>query len=97
MPEELAGVKGAEEVVHAAADRPADHAGEDPVGFQNSATVPDLGFYAARSYSLLRPPRTALDLLLGEVRDKVVGAGRVEMPAAVGAASVVVGLVLGQD
>jgi hypothetical protein len=40
---------------------------------------------------------TALDLLLGEVRNRVVGAGRVEMPAAVGAASVVVGLVLGQD
>jgi len=30
----------------------------DPVGFQNSATNPDLGFYAARSYSLMRPPRT---------------------------------------
>jgi len=29
-----------------------------PVGFQNSAAVPDLGFYAARSYSLMRPPRT---------------------------------------
>jgi hypothetical protein len=28
------------------------------VGFQNSATVPELGFYAARSYSLMRPPRT---------------------------------------
>ena len=25
---------------------------------QNSATGPDLGFYAARSYSLMRPPRT---------------------------------------
>jgi hypothetical protein len=25
-----------------------------PVGFQNSATGPDLGFYAARSYSLMR-------------------------------------------
>jgi hypothetical protein len=40
---------------------------------------------------------TALDLLLGKVRDRVVGAGRAEMPAVVGAASVVVGLVLGQD
>ena len=30
----------------------------DRVGFQNSATGPDLGFYAARSYSLMRPPRT---------------------------------------
>src|SRR5450755_928528 len=29
-----------------------------PVGFQNSATGADLGFYAARSYSLMRPPRT---------------------------------------
>ena len=28
------------------------------VGFQNSAIGPDLGFYAARSYSLRRPPRT---------------------------------------
>ena len=26
-----------------------------PVGFQNSATGPDLGSYAARSYSLMRP------------------------------------------
>src|SRR5689334_7824017 len=26
-----------------------------PVGFQNSATGPDLGLYAARSYSLMRP------------------------------------------
>jgi hypothetical protein len=25
---------------------------------QNSATSPELGFYAARSYSLMRPPRT---------------------------------------
>jgi hypothetical protein len=30
----------------------------DRVGFQNSATGPGLGFYAARSYSLMRPPRT---------------------------------------
>jgi uncharacterized protein DUF5753 len=28
-----------------------------PVRFQNSATSPGLGFYAARSYSLMRPPR----------------------------------------
>ena len=28
-----------------------------PVRFQNSAICPDLGFYAARSYSLMRPPR----------------------------------------
>jgi hypothetical protein len=30
----------------------------DPAGFQNSATCADLGFYATRSYSLMRPPRT---------------------------------------
>lgn len=33
----------------------ARRAGGDPVGFQNSAAVPDLGSYAARSYSLMRP------------------------------------------
>jgi len=33
-------------------------AGLRAVGFQNSAIGPDLGFYAARSYSLMRPPRT---------------------------------------
>ena len=30
----------------------------EPVRFQNSAIASDLGFYAARSYSLMRPPRT---------------------------------------
>jgi hypothetical protein len=34
-----------------------------PVGFQNSATVPDLGFYVARLYSLMRPPRTEWRLI----------------------------------
>jgi RNA-directed DNA polymerase len=34
-----------------------------PVGFRNSATGPDLGFYAARSYSLMRPPRTGRRLI----------------------------------
>ena len=34
-----------------------------PVGFQNSATGPDLDFYAARSYSLMRPPRTGRRLI----------------------------------
>ncbi len=33
------------------------------VGFQNSATCPGLGFYAARSYSLMRPPRTSRHLI----------------------------------
>ena len=47
------------------------------VGFQNSATGLDLGFYAARSYSLMRPPRTGRRLIrsLGEVGDGVVGPG----------------------
>jgi hypothetical protein len=39
----------------------------------------------------------ALDLLLGEVSDRVVGSGRPELAAAMGAASVVVGRVVGQD
>src|SRR5258708_24607749 len=40
-----------------------DAYGLGPVGFQNSATRLDLGFYAARSYSLRRPPRTGLRLI----------------------------------
>jgi hypothetical protein len=32
--------------------------GAQPVGFQNSDTGADLRFYTARSYSLMRPPRT---------------------------------------
>ena len=35
----------------------------DLVGFQNSAMCLDLGFYAARSYSLRRPPRTGRRLI----------------------------------
>ena len=37
--------------------------GRRRVGFQNSATRRDLGFYAARSYSLMRPPRTGRRLI----------------------------------
>ena len=33
------------------------------VGLQNSAIGADLGFYAARSYSLMRPPRTSRRLI----------------------------------
>ena len=48
--------------------RPGDTAGVHGelcrlVGFQNSATSPDLGFYAARSYSLMRPLRTGRRLI----------------------------------
>ena len=34
-----------------------------PAGSQNSATGPDLGFYAERSYSLTRPPTMGLRLI----------------------------------
>ena len=34
-----------------------------PVGFQNSAIGSELGFYADRSYSLMRPPRTGRRLI----------------------------------
>jgi hypothetical protein len=63
-----------------------------PVGFQNSATGPDLGFYAARSYSFdgAAEDGSALDPLPGEVCDRVVGPGRGELAAALGASSVVV-------
>jgi hypothetical protein len=46
-----------------------------------------------------RPPRTgpAFDPLVGEVGDGMVGPGRVELAAAVGSSSVVVGLVPGED
>src|SRR5215467_9775958 len=34
-----------------------------PVGFLNPATGVELGFHAARSYSLMRPPRTSRRLI----------------------------------
>ena len=68
------------------------------MGFQNSAIGPDLGFYAARSYSLMRPPRTVRRLIRSwEVNDGVVGPGRPELSAAMGAPPVVVGRIVGQD
>ena len=39
-----------------------------PAGFQNSATGLDLGFYATRSYSLKRPPRTGRRLIRSRER-----------------------------
>ena len=39
----------------------------------------------------------ALDPFLGEVGDRVVGPGRAEVTATMGASSVVVGYILGQD
>ncbi len=35
----------------------------EPAGCQNSAAAPDLVFYATRSYSLMRPPRTGRRLI----------------------------------
>jgi hypothetical protein len=54
-------------------------------------------FCAARSYSLRRPPRTGRRLARtwGEVSDRVIGYGRVELAAAMRSSAVVVGLVLG--
>ena len=55
----------------------------DPVGFQNSATRVGLGFYAARSYSLRRPPRLGPSWIRSwEVGDRMVGPGRAELAAA---------------
>src|ERR1022692_3693226 len=64
-------------------------------GFQNSGAGLDLGVYAARSYSLMRPPRTGLRLIRPWESGGVVGPGRVQLPAAMGSSAVVVGLVLG--
>ena len=47
-----------------------------PVGFQNSATSLDLGFYAARSYSLRRPPRTGRRLIRSWERSAAGWSGR---------------------
>ena len=38
------------------------------MGFQNSATGLELAFYAARSYSLMRPPRTGRRLTIAPGR-----------------------------
>ena len=46
------------------------------VGFQNSATGLDLGFYAARSYSLMRPPRTGRRLIRSWERSATGWSGR---------------------
>ena len=71
----------------------------DPVGFQNSATGLDLGFYAARSYSLIRSPRTGLCLICPRERSANGWSGRGgwSWRLRVGATPVVMGRVLGQD
>src|SRR5258707_4980054 len=47
-----------------------------PAGFQNPAAGLDLGFYAACSYSLMRPPRTGRRLIRSWVRSAVGWSGR---------------------
>jgi hypothetical protein len=69
------------------------------VGFQNSATGIGLGFLCG---SLVFADEAAedgpaLDPLSGQVGGRVVWLGRAELAAAMRAAPVVVGLVLGQD
>jgi len=46
------------------------------VGFQNSATGLDPGFYAARSHSLTRPPRTGRRLIRSWERSATGWSGR---------------------
>jgi hypothetical protein len=70
-----------------------------PVGFQNSATVSDLGFLRGPFILVEEAAEdgSALDPYLGEVSDTVIRHRRAESPAAMRAAAVVVGLVLGED
>jgi hypothetical protein len=65
------------------------------VGCENWGMGLDLGFYAARWYSLMRPPSTALDPLLGEVGDGVIWPWWPELAAAMGSLAVVMPGVLG--
>ena len=41
-----------------------------PVGYGNAVTASELGIYAARSYSLIKPPRTARRLIRSRVRSQ---------------------------
>jgi hypothetical protein len=68
-----------------------------PVGFQNSATDVDLVFYAARSYSLMRPPRTGRRLICFWERSAAGWPGRAKLAASVRSSSVVVLGILGED
>ena len=71
--------------------------GPVPVGFQNSATVVDLGFLRGPLIFVEEAAkhRPALDPHLREVSDRVIGYGRAELAAAMRSPAVVVGLVLG--
>jgi hypothetical protein len=67
------------------------------VGFQNSATVVDLGFLRGPLILVEEAAEdgSALDPHLGEVSGRVIGYGRVGLAAAMRSSAVVVGLVLG--
>ena len=67
------------------------------VGFQNSATSPDLGFSRLVFADEAAEDGSALDSLLGRGQREVVWPRRVELAAAMGRTSVVVALVLRQD
>jgi hypothetical protein len=68
-----------------------------PVGFQNSATVVDLGFLRGPLILVEEAAEdgTTLDPHPGEVSDRVIGYGRAELAAAMRSSAVVVGLVPG--
>ena len=68
------------------------------LGAPNSATVFDQGFCVARSYSLMRPPRTGRRLIRSREGPAIGWSGREGgLTAAMGSSSVVVGLELSQD
>ena len=67
------------------------------MGSQNSATVVDPRFLRGPLILVEEAAEdgSALDPNLGEVSDRVIGYGRVELAAAMRSSAVVVGLVLG--
>jgi len=69
------------------------------VGFQNSAIGLDLGLLRGSLVLVEEAAKDgpALDPLLGEVGDRVIGPGRAELAVAMGASSVVVRLVFGEN
>ena len=69
------------------------------MGFQNSATGPDLALLCGPLVFADEAAEDgpALDSFLGEVGDRVIGPGRAELAAAMGSTSVVMARVLGQD
>jgi hypothetical protein len=72
----------------------------EPVGFQNSGTGAGLRLYAARSYSLISPPRTARRLSArwwSRSGGGMIGEWRAKPQRSMWPAAVVVGAVPGKD